>query len=65
MQDPTLEAMLKERMPKTYSSYLDTMETMKETVQDLEEALGMSKIHFQARVSETYVSSGRPNVDEG
>ncbi|KAG4435672.1 hypothetical protein IFR05_008838 [Cadophora sp. M221] len=61
-QDPTLEAMLKERMPKTYSSYLDTMETMKETIQDLEEALGMSKIHFQARVSATYTSSGTLSV---
>ncbi|KAL5313882.1 hypothetical protein ACEPPN_018305 [Leptodophora sp. 'Broadleaf-Isolate-01'] len=61
-QDRTLEAMLKERMPKTYSSYLDTIETMKETIQDLEEALGMSKIHFQARVSETYTSSGTLSV---
>ncbi|KAH7330211.1 hypothetical protein BKA65DRAFT_480368 [Rhexocercosporidium sp. MPI-PUGE-AT-0058] len=61
-QDPTLEAMLMERMPKTYSSYLDTMETMKETIQDLEEALGMSKIHFQARVSETYTPSGTLSV---
>ncbi|KAH6719115.1 hypothetical protein BKA61DRAFT_474089 [Leptodontidium sp. MPI-SDFR-AT-0119] len=41
-QDRTLEAMLKERMPKTYSSYLDTIETMKETIQDLEEALGIN-----------------------
>jgi len=48
--------MLEERMPKTYSSYLDTMEAMKETVQDLEETLGISKVHFQARVSETCVS---------
>ncbi|PVH87289.1 hypothetical protein DL98DRAFT_582001 [Cadophora sp. DSE1049] len=61
-QDPMLEAMLKERMPKTYSSYLDTMETMKETIQDLEEALGMSKIHFQARVSESYTSPGTLSV---
>lgn len=55
-QDPSLEAMLRDRLPKTYSSYLDTMEMMKETIQDLEEALGVSKIHFQARVSEAYTS---------
>ncbi|KAL2067321.1 hypothetical protein VTL71DRAFT_1745 [Oculimacula yallundae] len=61
-QDPALEAMLKERMPKTYASYLDTMETMKETIQDLEEALGMSKIHFQARVSESFTSSGTLSI---
>jgi len=55
-KDQELEDMLKERMPKTYSSYLDTIEMMLETVQALDDALGMSKSHFQARVTGEYVS---------
>lgn len=50
-KEQELEDMLKERMPKTYSSYLDTVEEMLETVQALEDALGMNKVHFRARVT--------------
>lgn len=55
-KDPQLEETLKERMPKTYSSYLDTIEMMQETVDDIHEALGMSKVHFQTRIMDQYVS---------
>lgn len=57
-KDPELEELLQQRMPKTYSSYLDTMESMLETIQGLNEALGTDKTHFQSRVSITqeYVS---------
>ena len=56
--DPKLEELLQQRMPKTYSSYLETMESMKETIEGLDEALGTGKMHFQSRVSITgqYVS---------
>lgn len=33
-----------------------TMEMMKETLEKLEECLGMNKVHFQNRVTEEYVS---------
>jgi hypothetical protein len=46
--DPGLEEFLEKRMPKAYLSYLDTMESMMETVQRREEVLGMNKIHFRA-----------------
>jgi hypothetical protein len=57
-KDPKLEELLQQRMPKTYSSYLDTMESMLETIQALDDALGTGKMHFQGRVSITgeYVS---------
>jgi hypothetical protein len=55
-KDPELEKLLKERMPKTYSSYLDTVGMMMEVVEGLDNALGMSKIHFQSRVAENTVS---------
>jgi hypothetical protein len=55
-QDPALEEALKARMPKTYSSYVDTMEMIKETLERLEENLGMNKVHFQSRVTGEYVS---------
>jgi hypothetical protein len=55
-KDPELETMLKQRMPKTYSSYLDTVEMMLETVQGLDDTLGTSKSHFQTRVTGEYVS---------
>jgi hypothetical protein len=46
-------------MPKTYSSYMDTMESMLETIKGLEEALGIDKTHFQSHLSINgeYVSS--------
>ncbi|KAH8587077.1 hypothetical protein B0O99DRAFT_557149 [Bisporella sp. PMI_857] len=53
-RDPTLEEMLRERMPKTYSAYLETIEEMKEVVEGLDNALGMNKMHFQNRVTEEY-----------
>ncbi len=50
-KDPKLEALLQQRMPKTYSSYMDTMESMLETIKGLEESLGTGKTHFQSHVS--------------
>ncbi|PMD14530.1 hypothetical protein NA56DRAFT_693937 [Hyaloscypha hepaticicola] len=50
-KDPKLEALLQQRMPKTYSSYMDTMESMLETIKGLEESLGTDKTHFQSHVS--------------
>lgn len=38
-------------MPKTYSSYLDTIGLLKEIVEGLSDALGINKTHFQARVT--------------
>jgi hypothetical protein len=54
----SLEEMLQQRMPKTYLSHMDTIESMLETIQSLEEALGTDKTHFQSHVSITgaYVS---------
>ncbi|KAI9050907.1 hypothetical protein LZ554_005021 [Drepanopeziza brunnea f. sp. 'monogermtubi'] len=49
--DRSLEAMLQHRLPKTYESYTDTIQEMKETILNLESALGMGKIHFQTRVT--------------
>jgi hypothetical protein len=61
-KDPSLEAILRQRMPKMYSSYLDTIEAMQETLEELEGALGMSRSHFQQRVvrEEFVSSSGSP-----
>jgi hypothetical protein len=50
-KDPNLEALLQQRMPKTYSSYMDTMESMLETIKGLEVSLGTDKTHFQSHVS--------------
>ena len=50
-KDPKLEALLQQRMPKAYSSYMDTMESMLETIKGLEESLGTDKTHFQSHVS--------------
>ena len=55
-QDPALEEMLKERMPKTYSAYLETIQEMREVVKGLDDALGTNKMHFQSRVTEEVVS---------
>ncbi|RDL42220.1 uncharacterized protein BP5553_02199 [Venustampulla echinocandica] len=49
-KDPRLEVALTERMPKTYSSYLDTIEMMMEVVQELNDALCMNKAQFQSQV---------------
>ena len=57
-KDPNLEKLLQKRMPKTYSSYLDTIGMMMDVVQGLDDALGSSKMHFQSRVTEDYVSCG-------
>jgi hypothetical protein len=54
--DPALEERLRERLPKTYSSYLDTIEMMKNVVQELDQALGMSKPHFRSKISGEVVS---------
>jgi hypothetical protein len=50
--------MLKLRVNETRSSYLETMESMLETIQALDDALGTGKMHFQGHVSITgeYVS---------
>lgn len=55
-KDQELEDTLRERMPKTYSSYSDTIEMMLETVEELDDALGMNKAYFQERVMGEYVS---------
>lgn len=55
-KDPALEILLKGRLPKTYSSYLDTMQEMKEVVNGLNDALGIGKVHFESRVTEDIVS---------
>lgn len=52
-KDSKLEELLQQRMPKTYSSYMDTIESMLETIQSLEEALGTDKTHLQRHVSIT------------
>ena len=44
-KDPALEDMLKERMPKTYSAYLETIQEMREVVKGLNDALGTNKAH--------------------
>ncbi|TVY27490.1 hypothetical protein LHYA1_G003227 [Lachnellula hyalina] len=60
-KDQELEDTLRERMPKTYSSYSDTIEMMLETVRELDDALGMSKAHFQARVTGEYTVEKTPS----
>jgi hypothetical protein len=55
-KDPELEKMLKERMPKTYSSYLDTIGMMMEVVEGLDDALGIKKANFRHRVDDADVS---------
>jgi phage shock protein A len=52
-QDPKLEELLQQRMPKTYPSYMDTVKSMLETIHGLEESLGTDKTHFQSHVSIT------------
>lgn len=39
-------------MPKTYSVYLDTIKMMGKTVEDLDSALGINKVHFQDRITD-------------
>jgi hypothetical protein len=34
-------------MPKMYSVYLNTIKMMGKTMKDLDEALGLNKVHFQ------------------
>lgn len=59
-EDPELEVALKDRMPKTYDAYVKTIKMLGKTIEDLDKALGINKIHFQDRVSDRSVSF---NVD--
>ncbi|TVY53885.1 hypothetical protein LCER1_G004426 [Lachnellula cervina] len=60
-KDQELEDTLRERMPKTYSSYSDTIEMMLETVEELDDALGMNKAYFQERVMGEYMVEKTPS----
>lgn len=54
--DSSLEDALRERMPKRYESYLDTISMMKETVERLHVAMGMNMAELQKRVAGNFVS---------
>lgn len=46
-KDPALEDTLKKRLPKSYDLFLDTINDIKSTVEDLKEELGVSREAFQ------------------
>lgn len=54
-KDPTLEDKLKDRLPKSYGLFLDTIYDIKSTVDGLKEELGVNREAFQKGLD--------PNVD--
>lgn len=56
-KDPALEDMLKNRLPKSYELFLDTINDIKSTVDGLKEELGVSREAFQEGLD--------PKVDPG
>lgn len=55
-RDPSLERLLRNRMPDTYTDYLHTIDMLKDTIKDIHKALGTHRVHFQSRLANEMVS---------
>lgn len=50
--NPELEKRLRQRLPKSYDLYLESIERIQDVMIDLKRELGMDKAGFQSKVSE-------------
>lgn len=51
-KNPELEKRLRQRLPKSYDLYLESIERIQDVMIDLKSELGMDKAGFQSKVSE-------------
>jgi len=54
-QNPDLEIRLRQRLPKSYDLYLESIEHIKEVMNDLKSELGINKASFQSNLQEDNV----------
>lgn len=54
-KNPELEQRLKQRLPKSYELYLESMDRIKDVLEQLRHELGIDKIGFQKKVVENDV----------
>lgn len=50
-KDPDMETRLKEQLPKSYDLFIETIDEINHLMQELKQELGVSKVHFQNKVS--------------
>ena len=62
-KDSDLEKRLKERLPRSYYLYLDTIHEMNEVMKELKKELGVSKVHFQSEVAREVVFPVTKDLD--
>jgi hypothetical protein len=56
-KNPELEARLRQRLPKSYDLYLESIDRIKDVMTDLKRELRIGKAGFQSKVSEDDVRS--------
>ena len=54
-KNPKLETRLRQRLPRSYSLYVETIDHIKDVMDELKHELGIHKAGFQFRVSEDHV----------
>lgn len=54
-KNPVLEKRLRQRLPKSYDLYLESIDHIKDVMDDLSHELGIDKAGFQSKVSEDEV----------
>jgi hypothetical protein len=55
-KNPELEKRLRQRLPKSYDLYLESIDRIQDVMNELEHELGIHKVGFQSKVAEQDVS---------
>lgn len=55
-KNPELEKRLRQRLPRSYDLYLESIDRIKDVMVEIKRELGVDKVNFQSKVSEDDVS---------